>query len=47
MLLACLLVGSLPAIQVGTKLAARIPGKLLQTSIAMMLLAMGVKFAVF
>jgi uncharacterized membrane protein YfcA len=47
MLLACLLVGSLPAIQVGTRLAARIPGRLLQTIIAMMLFAMGVKFAAF
>ena len=47
LLLACLLVGSLPAIQVGTKLAARLPGRLLQTIIATMLFAMGVKFAIF
>ena len=47
MLLACLLVGSLPAIQVGTRLAARVPGRLLQTIIATLLFAMGVRFAVF
>ncbi|MDG1307426.1 MAG: sulfite exporter TauE/SafE family protein [Porticoccaceae bacterium] len=46
-LLACLLVGSLPAIQVGTRLAALVPGRLLQTIIATLLFAMGVRFAVF
>ena len=47
MLLACLLVGSLPAIHLGTRLARNIPGRILQTLIATMLLGMGVKFAVF
>jgi uncharacterized protein len=47
MLLACLLIGSLPAIHWGTRLARNIPGRILQTLIATMLLGMGVKFAVF
>jgi len=46
-LLASLLIGSLPAIQVGTKLAARIPSHILQTVLAFLLLGMGVKFTVF
>ena len=46
-LLGCLLIGSLPAIQVGTKMAARIPGNILQTLIATVLLLMGIKFAIF
>jgi uncharacterized protein len=47
MLLGCLLIGSLPAIHLGTALASRIPGNILQTTIATVLLAMGIKFAVF
>ncbi len=47
MLLACLLVGSLPAIHLGTRLARNIPGRILQTLIATMLLGMGIKFAAF
>jgi uncharacterized membrane protein YfcA len=47
LLLFSLLVGSLPAIHLGTKLATRIPGNLLQTGIALLLLGMGVKFALF
>ncbi len=47
MLLGCLLIGSLPAIHLGTALASRIPGNILQTTIAMVLLAMGIKFAIF
>jgi uncharacterized membrane protein YfcA len=47
MLLGCLLLGSLPAIHLGTAMASRLPGKLLQTTIATMLLGMGIKFAVF
>ena len=46
-LLACLLVGSLPAIHVGTHFARNIPGRILQTLIATMLLGMGIKFAAF
>lgn len=47
MLLGCLLLGSLPAIHFGTAMATRLPGKLLQTTIASMLLLMGIKFALF
>jgi len=47
MLLGCLLIGSLPAIHLGTRLARRIPSNILQTAIATLLLGMGVKFAVF
>ncbi|MDA8782555.1 sulfite exporter TauE/SafE family protein [Porticoccaceae bacterium] len=47
MLLGCLLVGSLPAIHVGTAMATKLPGNLLQTVIATMLLGMGIKFAIF
>ncbi|MBA54782.1 MAG: hypothetical protein CMK89_10045 [Pseudomonadales bacterium] len=47
MLLGALLVGSLPAIYVGTKVATRLPEKLLQPMLASMLLALGVKYAFF
>jgi uncharacterized membrane protein YfcA len=47
MLLGCLLIGSLPAIHLGTKVARRIPSNVLQTAIATLLLGMGIKFAVF
>ncbi len=47
MLLGCLLIGSLPAIHVGTALASKIPSNILQTGIATVLLGMGIKFAVF
>jgi uncharacterized membrane protein YfcA len=46
-LLASLLIGSLPAIHVGTKLAARLPSTVLQPILAVLLLGIGVKFAVF
>ncbi|MEH6617461.1 MAG: sulfite exporter TauE/SafE family protein [Porticoccus sp.] len=46
-LLASLLVGSLPAIQLGTKLATRLPSHVLQTILAFLLLGMGLKFTVF
>lgn len=45
-LLGSLLVGSLPAIHIGTKLARRMPSDLLQTLIALILLGLGVKFIV-
>ena len=45
-LLGSLLVGSLPAIHIGTKLGARMPSDLLQTVIAMILLGLGLKFIV-
>ncbi len=44
-LLACLLTGSLPAIQLGTHLASRLPGHILQSLLACLLLGMGVHFA--
>jgi len=46
-LLASLLVGSLPAIHLGTKLAARIPSDILQPILASVLLGIGLKFIVF
>lgn len=46
-LLGALLLGSLPAIQLGTKLAAKLPGRLLQSILALLLMAMGIKFAIF
>ena len=45
-LLLGLLIGSLPAVHLGTKIAARMPSDLLQTLIAMILLGLGVKFIV-
>lgn len=47
LLLASLLIGSLPAIQLGTKLAARLPSQVLQPILAILLLGMGLKFTVF
>lgn len=44
-LLAGLLVGSLPAVHVGAKLAGRIPNGILQPILATLLLIIGVKFA--
>lgn len=44
-LLACLLVGSLPAIHLGTRLAARMPGNRLRQLLALLLLGMGIRFA--
>ncbi len=44
-LLACLLAGSLPAIHVGTRLAAAIPNQVLQPILATLLLALGIRFA--
>lgn len=47
LLLASLLVGSLPAIYVGTKLASRLPDKMLQPILASTLLLLGLKFTFF
>lgn len=44
-LLGALLVGSLPAVHFGAKLAARIPNRVLQPILAGLLLMIGVKFA--
>ena len=46
-LLACLLLGSLPAIHFSTQLAAKMPADLLKKCIASMLLLMGLKFVLF
>jgi hypothetical protein len=46
-LLACLLVGSLPAIHFSTQLASKMPADLLKKCIASMLLLMGLKFVLF
>lgn len=47
MLLLALLVGSLPAIHLGTKLSKRLPEKVLQPTLASVLLIIGVKYAFF
>lgn len=44
-LLACLLAGSLPAIHIGSRLAAKIPNSVLQPALASLLMLLGVKFA--
>ncbi|HEB27195.1 MAG TPA: sulfite exporter TauE/SafE family protein, partial [Porticoccus sp.] len=46
-LLVSLLIGSLPAIQVGTKLAAHVPSRVLQPALALLLLGIGVKFTFY
>ena len=46
-LLISLLCGSLPAIFVGSKLSKRVPSKLLQPLLAMLLLGIGTKYAFF
>lgn len=44
-LLACLLVGSLPAVKFGTRVGAKVPNHLLRPILATILLLLGVKFA--
>jgi len=46
-LLGCLLIGSLPAIYVGTKLGARMPEKVIRPLLASVLLILGIKYAFF
>lgn len=46
-LLGSLLIGSLPCIWLGTKVAARVPDKLMQRGIATILLILGVRYALF
>jgi len=46
-LLACLLLGSLPAVHLGAKLGSRIPQRVLQPALATLLMGLGVKFAFF
>ncbi len=47
LLLFGLLIGSLPAISIATKLANKIPSNILQNTIALVLLCLGINFAVF
>ncbi|GAB2188948.1 sulfite exporter TauE/SafE family protein [Sessilibacter sp. MAH2] len=46
-LLGCLLIGSIPAIHLGTKIGAKLPNKILQPVLASILLGLGIKFAFF
>lgn len=47
LLLACLLVGSLPAIHLGTAISNRLPSHVLQPVLASILMILGVKFVFF
>jgi len=47
MLLGALLIGSLPAVQLGTKLAVKLPNEALQPILAAILFVLGIKFAFF
>ena len=47
LLLGGLLIGSLPAIHLATKVANRIPSNILQTAIAIILFSLGIKFVIF
>lgn len=46
-LLACLLVGSLPAVHLGTKLGAMVPNQFMHPILASILMLLGVKFVFF
>lgn len=46
-LLTCLLVGSLPAIHLGSRVGAKLPNRVLQPVLACLLMGIGVKFALF
>jgi len=46
-LLTCLLIGSLPAIHLGSKLSKRLPSAVLQPILATLLLIIGIKYALF
>lgn len=47
LLLGCLLIGSLPAIQVGVRISKHLPERILQPALASILLVIGVKYAFF
>lgn len=47
LLLGCLLIGSLPAIWVGTKVGSRLPDNVLHPILVSILMALGVKYAFF
>jgi uncharacterized membrane protein YfcA len=46
-LLACLLIGSLPAVHYGAKIGAKLPHKVLQPVLASLLMGLGLKFVFF
>lgn len=46
-LLVCLLIGSLPAIHLGTQIGSRIPSKVLQPILASVLMGLGLKYVFF
>lgn len=46
-LLGSLLIGSIPAIQLGTRLARRLPNRVLQSALAAILLCIGLKYTFF
>ena len=46
-LLGCLLIGSLPAIWVGTRVGSRLPDNVLHPILVSILMALGVKYAFF
>lgn len=46
-LLAALLIGSLPAVHLGTKLGYRLPNQIMHSILATLLLGLGVRFAFF
>jgi len=46
-LLACLLVGSLPAVHYGAKLGSKLPSRVLQPVLASLLMGLGIKFVFF
>lgn len=46
-LLACLLMGSLPTVSLGTKIGAKLPNHVLQPVLAFILMGLGIKFAAF
>lgn len=46
-LLGCLLIGSLPAVHIGTKIGAQLPSNVLRPILAVILMVLGAKFALF
>ena len=47
MLLGCLLIGSLPAIHLGTHLGSKVPNRVLQPVLAFLLMGIGIKYVFF
>lgn len=47
LLLACLLIGSIPAIHVGSHIGTRVPNRVLQPMLAFLLMGLGLKFVFF